>query len=80
MIITVQFIRYTFKKKQQYMLLLSSADCWWLSFKNETSYAERKLSSNNLKLSCSKVFKRVVLLLENLLISDSDVFYEEQQL
>ena len=62
------------------MLLLSSADCWWLNFKSETSYTEKKLFSNNLKLSCSTVFERIVLLLENLLISDSDIFYKEWQL
>ncbi len=60
------------------MLLLSSADCQWLSFKNKTFYAEKKLFLNNFKLSCDKVFKRIVLLSENLLISDNNVFYEEQ--
>ncbi len=59
------------------MLLLPSAGCWWLSFRSKTSYVERKLSLNNLKLSCNKAFERVVSLLENLLISDNDIFHEE---
>jgi len=62
------------------MLLLPSADCQWLSFESKTSYVEEKLSSNNLKLSHNKAFERIVLLLKNLLISDSNIFYEEQQL